>query len=28
LRAAFARRSAQEWEALAQHHDLPLAAIR
>ena len=28
LRAAFLRRSAQEWEALAQHHDLPLAAIR
>jgi alpha-methylacyl-CoA racemase len=28
LRDAFARRSAQEWEALAQHHDLPLAAIR
>ncbi len=28
LRAAFVRRSAQEWEALAQHHDLPLAAIR
>ena len=28
LRAAFARRSAQEWEELAQHHDLPLAAIR
>jgi crotonobetainyl-CoA:carnitine CoA-transferase CaiB-like acyl-CoA transferase len=26
--AAFARRSAQEWETLAQHHDLPLAAIR
>jgi alpha-methylacyl-CoA racemase len=28
LRAAFARRGAQEWEALAQHHDVPLAAIR
>jgi alpha-methylacyl-CoA racemase len=28
LRATFARRSAQEWEELAQHHDLPLAAIR
>jgi alpha-methylacyl-CoA racemase len=28
LRAAFVRRSAQEWEELAQHHDLPLAAIR
>jgi alpha-methylacyl-CoA racemase len=28
LRAAFARRSAQEWETLAQQHDLPLAAIR
>ncbi|HEX8805703.1 MAG TPA: CoA transferase [Candidatus Aquilonibacter sp.] len=28
LRSAFARRSAQEWEALAQHHDVPLAAIR
>ncbi|HTZ53601.1 MAG TPA: CoA transferase [Candidatus Acidoferrum sp.] len=28
LRSAFARRSAQEWEELAQHHDLPLAAIR
>jgi alpha-methylacyl-CoA racemase len=27
LRAAFARRSAQEWELLAQQHDLPLAAI-
>lgn len=26
--AAFAQRSAQEWETLAQHHDLPLAAIR
>lgn len=28
LRGAFARRTAQEWEELAQHHDLPLAAIR
>ncbi len=28
LRGAFARRSAQEWEELAQHHDLPLAAVR
>ncbi|HTU68696.1 MAG TPA: CoA transferase [Candidatus Baltobacteraceae bacterium] len=28
LRAAFALRSAQEWEQLAQHHDVPLAAIR
>jgi alpha-methylacyl-CoA racemase len=28
LRSAFAKRSAQEWETLAQHHDLPLAAIR
>jgi alpha-methylacyl-CoA racemase len=28
MRATFARRSAQEWEALAQQHDLPLAAIR
>ena len=27
IRAAFAQRSAQEWEALAQHHDLPLAAV-
>jgi crotonobetainyl-CoA:carnitine CoA-transferase CaiB-like acyl-CoA transferase len=26
--AAFAARSAQEWEELAQHHDVPLAAIR
>ncbi|MGD0968088.1 MAG: CoA transferase [Candidatus Aquilonibacter sp.] len=26
--AAFAQRTAQEWETLAQHHDLPLAAIR
>lgn len=28
LRAAFVKHSAQEWEELAQHHDLPLAAIR
>jgi len=28
MRAAFGRRSAQEWEELAQHHDVPLAAIR
>ncbi|MGA8839490.1 MAG: CoA transferase, partial [Candidatus Aquilonibacter sp.] len=28
LGAAFAARSAQEWEELAQHHDVPLAAIR
>jgi alpha-methylacyl-CoA racemase len=28
LRAAFSQRSAQEWEELAQHHDVPLAAIR
>ena len=28
IRAAFAQRPAQEWEVLAQHHDLPLAAVR
>ena len=28
LGGAFSQRSAQEWEALAQHHDVPLAAIR
>jgi hypothetical protein len=28
LSAAFAVRSAQEWEELAQHHDVPLAAVR
>ena len=28
LGAAFAAHSAQEWEELAQHHDVPLAAIR
>jgi crotonobetainyl-CoA:carnitine CoA-transferase CaiB-like acyl-CoA transferase len=28
VRAAFAQRSAQEWETLAQDHDLPLAAVR
>ena len=26
--AAFAQRPAQEWETLAQHHDVPLAAVR
>lgn len=26
--AAFTARSAQEWEELAQHHDVPLAAVR
>ena len=28
IAAVFARRPAQEWETLAQHHDLPLAALR
>jgi alpha-methylacyl-CoA racemase len=28
VRAAFALRSAQEWETLAQEHDLPLVAVR
>ncbi|HUA09685.1 MAG TPA: CoA transferase [Candidatus Acidoferrales bacterium] len=28
LAAAFARHTAQEWETLAQQHDLPLAAVR
>ena len=28
LEQAFAQRSAEEWQAWAQHHDLPIAAVR